>query len=90
MEYASLHGLIVFTKDLDFGAMLAESRRLRPSVVQVRAENASPEIVGPQVFYALRKMEDELDRGALLTIEAKNIRLRSLPFGLRVSRAGKE
>ena len=90
MEYATLHGLTVFTKDLDFGAMLAESKRLRPSAVQVRAENASPEVVGPQVMYALRKMEDELRRGALLTVEPKNIRLRLLPFGLIISKSGDE
>jgi predicted nuclease of predicted toxin-antitoxin system len=90
MEHASVHGQIIFTKDLDFGAMLAESRRLRPSVVQVRAENASPEIVGLQVMYALRSMEDELSRGALLTVEAENIRLRLLPFGRRVPKRGDE
>jgi predicted nuclease of predicted toxin-antitoxin system len=63
--------------------MLAESRRLRPSVVQVRADNAGPEVVGPQVLYALGSMEDELKRGALLTVESNKIRLRLLPFGFR-------
>jgi predicted nuclease of predicted toxin-antitoxin system len=69
---------IVFTHDLDFGTILAASRGSKPSVVQVRASNVTPEAIGPQVAAALRQMASELDDGALLTIDTSRARLRLL------------
>jgi predicted nuclease of predicted toxin-antitoxin system len=46
MRYARDHGYVVFTHDLDFGTLLALTRALGPSVVQVRAQNVLPEAIG--------------------------------------------
>jgi predicted nuclease of predicted toxin-antitoxin system len=80
MAYAAEHGCIIFTHDLDFGAILAASHGNRPSVVQVRAGNVTPEAIGPQVITALRQMSSELEDGALLTIDTDRSRLRLLPL----------
>lgn len=64
------HGCIVFTHDLDFGTILAASHGSKPSVVQVRARNVTPEAIGQQIITALRQMASELDDSALLTIDA--------------------
>lgn len=80
MHYARTHDYIVLTHDLDFGAILAVTHGNRPSVVQLRADDVSPEAIGPQVARALRQMERELDDGALLTIEPSRTRLRLLPL----------
>jgi predicted nuclease of predicted toxin-antitoxin system len=49
-------------------------------VVQLRSEDVSPEAVGQAVVDAVRQTADELDRGALLTVEPSRMRLRLLPL----------
>jgi predicted nuclease of predicted toxin-antitoxin system len=80
MEWAAANGYIVFTNDLDFGAILAMTNAARPSVVQIRGGDLSPEIVGGHVMEALRQMEAELMEGALVTIDPLKTRARVLPF----------
>lgn len=83
MAYAKVHDLIVLTHDLDFGAILAATQGDKPSVVQIRAEQTSPEAIGPQVLAALRQMAMELEYGALVTVEPTRLRVRLLPFRRR-------
>lgn len=80
MAYAIKHGMIVFTHDLDFSAILAATRGDGPSVVQLRTDNVSPEEIGDSVVAAVRQMQSELLAGALLTIDPKRSRLRLLPL----------
>jgi len=71
---------VLFTHDLDFGAILAGSGAQGPSVVQLRAENILPEVWLAQVLDALRKAEAEIDQGVLITIEPARHRIRLLPL----------
>lgn len=80
MKYAEETGYIVVTMDLDFSAILASTQRYRPSVIQIRAENASPDDLCKPLLNALRQMKSELDAGALLTIDLDRTRLRLLPL----------
>jgi predicted nuclease of predicted toxin-antitoxin system len=80
MAYAAKLCLVVLTHDLDFSAILAATKRKKPSVVQVRAQNISPEAIGPQIVTALRHTGDELEMGALLTIDPDRTRIRLLPL----------
>jgi predicted nuclease of predicted toxin-antitoxin system len=80
MAYARANGFVVLTHDLDFGAILAATRGEKPSVVQIRAEDVSPDVIGRQVIAALRQMESELEEGALLTVDPNRTRLRVLPL----------
>ena len=80
MAFAKAHGYVVFTHDLDFSAILAATRGEKPSVVQVRAEDVSPEAIGDAVVAAVRQTTDDLDEGALLTVEPSRMRLRLLPL----------
>jgi len=80
MVYASANDYVVLTHDLDFSAILAASHGEKPSVVQIRAEDISPDAIGRQVVIALRQMSLELDEGALLTIDPNRTRLRVLPL----------
>ena len=84
ITYAAEHDYVVTTHDLDFGAILAATQGEKPSVVQVRAEDVSPDAIGVQVVAALRQMAVELREDALLTIDTNRTRLRVLP--LRVKR----
>lgn len=80
MTHAKLHDFVVLTHDLDFGAILAATGGGKPSVVQIRADDPSPEVVGQQVLAALKLMTAELDEGALVTIEPSRSRVRLLPL----------
>jgi predicted nuclease of predicted toxin-antitoxin system len=80
MTYARLGGYVVLTHDLDFSAILAATGGDKPSVVQIRADDVSPDRTGKLVIDALRQMSAELNEGALLAIDPKRTRLRLLPL----------
>ena len=83
MAYARANDYVVLTHDLDFGAILAATHGEKPSVVQIRAEDVSPDVIGKQVIVTLRQMTSELEEGALLTVDPNRTRLRVLPLQLR-------
>lgn len=80
MAYAMVNEFVVLTHDLDFSAILAATHGEKPSVVQLRADDVSPDVIGRQVLIALRQMEAELHEGALVTIDPNRTRLRVLPL----------
>jgi predicted nuclease of predicted toxin-antitoxin system len=80
MAFAATNDYVVLTNDLDFAAILASSHERKPSVVQIRAEDLAPSTIGAQIIAALRRTHEELQAGALLTIEADRTRIRVLPF----------
>lgn len=80
LAYAKAQGFIVFTNDLDFGAILAASADSSPSVIQVRAADLTPARVGPLIQRALAQYAEWLEAGALITIEAARLRARILPL----------
>ena len=83
MNYARNNDFVVLTSDLDFGTILAATQGEKPSVVQIRAEDVSPVVIGRQVAAALSQMKAELDEGALLTVDPNRTRIRVLPLGPR-------
>jgi predicted nuclease of predicted toxin-antitoxin system len=80
MKWAADNEHIVFTADLDFGAILAATQRTKPSVVQVRGELLSPRIIGPAVLKAIRQARKELIEGALVSVDTARSRIRILPL----------
>lgn len=80
MAYASANDYVVLTHDLDFSAILAATHGKKPSVVQIRADDVSPDVIGSQVIAALRQMTSDLANGALLTIDPNRTRMRLLPL----------
>ena len=80
MAYAQEHGCVVFTHDLDFGALLAARRTRGPSVIQVRTQDVVPEAIGDLVLKTIRQFEKELGKGALITVDPYRSRVRILPF----------
>jgi predicted nuclease of predicted toxin-antitoxin system len=80
MAYARANDLVVLTHDLDFSTILASTHGAKPSVVQVRSNDVSMEVIGDRVVLALLQMASELERGALLTVDPKRTRMRLLPL----------
>lgn len=80
LAHAAANGCVVLTHDLDFGAMLAAMRGKGPSVVQIRADDVSPDAIGARVVSAVRQLESELLEGVLVTVEPTRARMRLLPL----------
>lgn len=66
--------------DLDFGAVLASSTLVGPSVIQLRAQDVTPDRTGTLVLEALARYEAELLQGALVSVDEDRLRLRLLPL----------
>lgn len=88
MDYARTNEYIVLTHDLDFGAILAANQGTKPSVVQIRAADVTPEAIAKSVIAALKQMEHELEEGALITVDPQHARLRVLPLLSRADESG--
>ena len=80
LGWAKENGYIVFTNDLDFGAILAMTRAAAPSVIQVRTQDLSPVHLIDLVVRGLRQHEAALECGALITIDEQRLRARVLPL----------
>ena len=80
LRYAREHDYVVFTHDLDFGTLLALTRALGPSVLQVRAQNVLPEAIGELVVRVLTEHAPAFDAGALVTVDEHLARIRILPI----------
>ena len=80
LEWAKKHDHAVFTHDLDFGALLAATRGEGPSVIQIRTQDTFPESCGEIAIKALTQFENELEKGALLSVDLHKARVRILPL----------
>lgn len=69
-QWAAQHNHVIYTHDLDFGAILAATNAQFPSVLQIRTQNLlpdSPEAVARIDSY-LRDFAEMLTTGALVTM----------------------
>ena len=80
MAWARSNGFIVFTHDLDFGAILASTDAESPSVFQVRTQDISPQHIGDLVLSAIKQFKEQLKQGALVSIDKNRARARVLPL----------
>ena len=80
MAWARRHNYVVFTRDLDFGTLLAMTFADGPSVVQVRAKDIMPQTLGNSLMAVLNEHQSVIESGALLTVTEDRTRVRILPF----------
>jgi predicted nuclease of predicted toxin-antitoxin system len=80
MAWARVNSYVVFTHDLDFSALLAATQEEGPSVIQVRTQNILPEAIGNLVINALNQFQDEIEKGAIITLDPIRARVRILPL----------
>lgn len=81
MAWARANDHVVFTHDMDFGALLASTRATGPSVLQARVKDTMPSSLGADVVRVLHFRREALEQGALVTIDKLNSRVRVLPIG---------
>jgi len=80
LTWARDNRFVVFTNDLDFGAILAATSRSSPSVIQLRGKDITPQGAGAHLLAAFALYASELAQGALLTVDQERCRVRILPI----------
>lgn len=80
LEWAKANGFVIFTHDLDFGSLLAANKISCPSVIQIRTQDVCPENLSITIISTLKKFEDHINSGALITIDENKSRIRILPI----------
>ena len=80
LNSAEQNNYIVISQDLDFSRMLVQRNALVPSVIQLRADNPTPEEWGILVLRILKKYAEQIEKGCLITIKPDQHRIRILPI----------
>ena len=80
LNWARENEYVLFTHDLDFGALLAASETEAPSVVQIRTQDVNPQHIKELVFGVLRQFQNHIEKGALITVDEDKSRVRILPL----------
>ena len=80
LTWAKEHAFVLITNDLDFSAILAASSGASPSVVQIRTQDLLSDGVVSIVASALEVHRQNIERGALLSIDEAATRVRVLPL----------
>jgi predicted nuclease of predicted toxin-antitoxin system len=83
LQWARENQAVVFTHDLDFGILLAQTESSGPSVIQVRTQDVTPGHLGNLVLSVLSPHGAALAAGALITVDESRARVRILPIRRR-------
>jgi predicted nuclease of predicted toxin-antitoxin system len=78
--YAERQNRVVITQDLDFSEILALKGYAKPSLINLRFENARPDFVTARIIDVVSSMEKELEEGVVVTVDEASARYRSLPI----------
>ncbi|HZZ26940.1 MAG TPA: DUF5615 family PIN-like protein [Pirellulales bacterium] len=80
LDHASQDKAIVVTLDADFHHLLAASLAKSPSVIRIRIEGLKGEQLATILAQVISSAGADLDTGAVVSVTAKRIRVRSLPI----------
>ena len=80
IEFARTEDWTIITQDLDYSALLADSRHDRPSLVSVRLHDNRPHSLAEVLGRILPTVEADLQEGAIIVVEESRIRIRRLPL----------
>ena len=80
MAWAKANQFVIFTHDLDFGAMLALTEAEGPSVIQIRAQDVMPNKMEKQIVETIKRYEVQLTKGVLIVVDQAAERTRILPL----------
>jgi predicted nuclease of predicted toxin-antitoxin system len=76
-------GRVLLTHDLDFGELMAASGANLPSVVVFRLRDMRPDGVNAHLREVVTEHPEMLEKGVIVSVSERQIRLRSLPIELR-------
>jgi len=70
---------VILTHDLDFGRIVALSQDRSPSVITFRLDDMRPFRVNHYLAEVVVRLRADLERGALVSVNERGIRVRPLP-----------
>jgi predicted nuclease of predicted toxin-antitoxin system len=79
LRKAREEGRVLLTHDLDFGELMAASGAELPSIVIFRLRDMRPERVNTYLDQIAAEHQEILERGAIVSVSERQIRLRNLP-----------
>ena len=71
---------IVVTLDADFHTLLALTEATSPSVIRIRIQRLRAQELTNLLLTVISECEEELEKGAAVTVEPSRIRVRYLPL----------
>lgn len=80
LDFARAQSRTVVTLDADFHALLAVANESRPSVIRIRQEGLKGRQIAALLLTIWSRIEPQIQRGAMVTITEKTIRVRNLPL----------
>lgn len=80
LEVGQTQERIIVTLDADFHALLAFSGASGPSVIRIRIEGLRGQESANLILQVFNEIEEELDRGIVVTVQDGRLRFRSLPL----------
>jgi predicted nuclease of predicted toxin-antitoxin system len=72
---------VVVTLDADFHAHLALFHAKKPSVIRIRIEGLKAADLAQLLENVLHQCQDDLNLGAMVSVQENRIRIRTLPIG---------
>jgi predicted nuclease of predicted toxin-antitoxin system len=73
---------VILTHDLDFSRIVALGHSSKPSVITFRLSDMRPSHVNHYLAQVLARSSEELEAGALINVNERGIRVRTLPIGV--------
>ncbi|MEO0093382.1 MAG: DUF5615 family PIN-like protein [candidate division WOR-3 bacterium] len=81
INFAKKNGFTLLTEDLDFGAILAYTKEIEPSVIILGVGNLNTDRINEILAKALPEIEDK--KNCIIVIERSRIRFKKLPIEIR-------
>ncbi|MBN2700609.1 MAG: DUF5615 family PIN-like protein [Methylothermaceae bacterium] len=80
LDFARAQSRTVVTLDADFHALLAVANESAPSVIRIRREGLKGRELAVLLLAIWPRIETRIQRGAMVTVTEKTIRMRNLPL----------
>jgi predicted nuclease of predicted toxin-antitoxin system len=80
VEFASKSERVILTQDLDFSAIIALSKSMKPSLISLRLSSSRIEFVNEILERILPQLEKEIVYGVIVSVEDERVRIRRLPL----------
>ena len=79
LKFGQQEGMVVVTLDADFHTLLTLSGLTGPSVIRIRIESLRGEALAKLIVSVLQVCNDDLVKGAMVSVTENGIRIRRLP-----------
>lgn len=78
--FAKKNNKVLISQDLDFSMLLAVGGYQKPSVINLRLNNATPNFITMRIIEIVYEMEKELQEGIVVSVDETSARFRNLPI----------